>query len=111
TKLEGMTMRNDPQLRYTYWLGLLLIAILLGGAYYLQTHENMTPCPLCMLQRLSLMALAVIFIIGSTVRLAKWGHLFLGILGLLASFSGMLFAGRQVWLQISPPIGSGDCSA
>ncbi len=103
-------MRSDP-LRFTYWLGLILIAVLLSGAFYLQIYRNMAPCPLCLLQRMSMLALGVIFIIGATVKLAKWGHLCLGFLGLLASFSGLLFAGRQVWLQLSPPISSGDCSA
>lgn len=104
-------MQKTQTFRFTYFLGLILIAGLLGSAYYLQLYENVNPCPLCLLQRMSMAALGVIFIIGAGFNLKKCANLILGFLGLVASISGLLLAGRQVWLQLSPPSGSGDCSA
>ncbi len=104
-------MKKNQTFRFTYFLGLILIAILLGSAYYLQIYENVNPCPLCLLQRMCMGALGVVFIIGAGFNLKKCGNLILGFLGVVASVSGLLFAGRQVWLQLAPPSGSGDCSA
>ncbi len=104
-------MKKNQTFRFTYFLGLLLIALLLGSAYYLQIYENVNPCPLCLLQRMSMVALGIVFIIGAGFNFKKRGNLFVGFLGLITSISGLLFAGRQVWLQLSPPSSSGDCSA
>lgn len=97
--------------RLTYLFGLVLIAILLGSAYYIEIYDHINPCPLCLLQRMSMVTLGVVFILGASFKFKKCGNLFLGFLGLIASLSGLLFAGRQVWLQLSPPSTTGDCSA
>src|SRR5438105_10155083 len=102
-------MKNLLTFRFTYFLGFILIAVLLGGAFYLQTYKGMSPCPLCLLQRVVMAALGVIFIIGAIFKLNKWGNVLLGFLGLLTAASGSLFAGRQVWLQLYPPGDSGGC--
>ena len=87
------------------------MAVLLGSAFFLQTYKGMSPCPLCLLQRMMMAVLGAIFFVGAIVKLTKWGNLCLGFLGLLAGAGGVLLAGRQVWLQISPPSSSGDCGA
>jgi disulfide bond formation protein DsbB len=103
-------MRNNQTLRFTYLLGFILIAALLSGVFFLQTYEGITPCPLCLLQRMVMMALAIIFIIGALLKLNKWKSLFLNVLGLFINTCGILLASRQVWLQVSPLNGSGNCS-
>ncbi len=104
-------MKKNQTFRFTYLLGFILIAILLSCAFYLQAYQSINPCPLCLLQRMIMMALGAVFIVGAIFKLNKWGNLFLGLLGLLTSAGGVLLAGRQVWLQVSPPNSSGDCSA
>lgn len=104
-------MQKSQSFRLTYLLGLILIALLLGSAYYIEIFDHINPCPLCLLQRMCMAALGVIFIIGAFVKFKKCAHLFLGFLGFIVSISGLLLAGRQVWLQYSPPSTSGDCSA
>ncbi len=104
-------MKNARTFHLTYLLGFILTALFLASAFYLQNYKGVNPCPLCLLQRMSMAALSVIFIVGTLFRLKKYGNIFLGFLGFLASASGLLFAGRQVWLQILPPSSSGDCSA
>lgn len=104
-------MKNSNAFRFTYLLGFILMAALLGSAFFLQTYKGMSPCPLCLLQRMMMVALGTLFFVGAVVRLTRWGNLGLGFLGLLVGAGGVSLAGRQVWLQISPPGSSGDCGA
>jgi len=104
-------MKKSNAFRFTYLLGFILMAALLGSAFFLQTYKGMSPCPLCLLQRMVMVALGAIFFVGAILRLKRWGNLFLSFLGLLAGACGVLLAGRQVWLQVSPPSSSGDCGA
>jgi disulfide bond formation protein DsbB len=102
-------MKNAQALRLTYLLGFILIAVLLGGAVFLQAYEGMNPCPLCILQRMSMALLGIIFFIGVVFKLKKIGQLLLNMLGACAVVSGLVFSGRQVWLQFLPVTGLGDC--
>ncbi len=104
-------MKNTNAFRFTYLLGFVLIAILLGSAFFLQIYKGVNPCPLCLLQRMVMATLGAIFFAGAVWRFKKWGSLLLGLLGLLAGASGILLSGRQVGLQVSPPSSSGDCAA
>lgn len=104
-------MKNNTCFRGIYLLGLILIVVLLGTAFFLQTFEGMIPCPLCLLQRITMVMLSIIFLAGTLLKLKKWGNLWLGFSGFLIGACGILLSGRQVWLQLSPPVTSGDCGA
>ena len=104
-------MKKSNAFRFTYLSGFILMAILLGSAFFLQIHKGVSPCPLCLLQRLVMAVLGSIFLLGAILRLKRWGNLFLGVSGLFTGAFGVLLAGRQVWLQVSPPGSSGDCGA
>ncbi len=83
--------------------GALLAAVaLLASALYFQYVQGLEPCPLCILQRLALMALGLI-------ALAAWIHnppplarRIYGLLMLLSAAAGAGIAARQVWLQHLP---------
>lgn len=102
-------MRNASKIRFSYFLGFILIAFLLGLAEYLEVYKGMIPCPLCMLQRVVLIVLGVIFFIGMVFRMKGLGHVVLSLLSLLTSLGGILLSGRQVWLQHRPPSNLGEC--
>ncbi|QOZ83985.1 MULTISPECIES: disulfide bond formation protein B [Chromobacterium] len=79
-------------------LGLLLINLMLLVAFYFQFAQHELPCPLCLLQRVALCAIAVA--LAANVLLGdKPGHY--GMM-LLAAAAGFAVAGRQVLLHISP---------
>ena len=99
-----------PTPRLTYFLGFICIAVLLSLALYLQIHDGMTPCPLCMLQRIMLMVLGVLFFLGALFKLNSLTHRLLAFLTCASALLGGILAGRQVWLQHLPPAG-GDCGA
>lgn len=100
-----------PSSRLTYLIGFIAISLLLGTSVYLQTHEGMTPCPLCILQRIMLGLLGVVFFFGAALNLKKNGRLFISILACTFASLGVLLAGRQVWLQHLPVNQNADCSA
>lgn len=97
--------------RPLYLIGFLCTVVLLGIAFYLQQFDGFAPCPLCILQRMTLALLGILFLIGSIFSFKKSGALFLGILMSLVAFMGIFLSGRQVWLQHLPPDKNADCGA
>jgi len=79
---------------------------LLTTAYLFKTIMGLEPCPLCIIQRLFVVALAIVFLIALMHGPKRWGHIVYGVVGLVLSLSGGLVALRQVWLQLHPQQGS-----
>jgi protein dithiol:quinone oxidoreductase len=93
-----------------YLLGTILICAFLGASFYLQTHSGLNPCPLCILQRMTMAALGLTFFLGAIFnRRFVIRILFIAVTSLLALL-GSLLAARQVWLQHLPNPSS-DCGA
>ena len=91
---------------YRRQLNLLAFAAtvaLLGLAYYLQYLQGMDPCPLCMLQRLALAAVGIVFLLAAMHNPAGWGARVYGVGVLVTAASGSAIAGRHLWLQSLPP--------
>lgn len=84
--------------------GLIALACtgLLAFGLYLQHVVGLNPCPMCIVQRYTLIAVLVLGLVGWRLRkalpLAVWGVL----LALKAGF-GAFVAARQSWLQWYPP--------
>lgn len=102
---------NKSSERTSYFIAFILIAILLGVTFYLQNFEGFAPCPLCILQRITLGLLGVIFFIGSVLTLKKIGKILLSTCASLITSLGIFLSGRQVWLQHLPPDKNADCGA
>ena len=80
---------------------LACIAMLAYGLY-LQHVEGLEPCPMCVVQRYALFAVAIIA--GITAYSARKGvHLGGGALLVLTAGFGAFVAARQSWLQWYPP--------
>ncbi len=97
--------------RLAYLLGFLATSALLGLAAYLQIHDNLSPCPLCILQRIVLGALGIVFFLAAAFRYKRFFLALTGLAAILLSIAGILLAGRQVWLQHTPPIPGESCGA
>lgn len=91
-----------------YFLGFIVILLMVGFVFFLQSR-GVLPCPLCLLQRMMMMALSVVFFIGMLWPFKRIGNSVLGVLGMAITVGGMLLAGRQVWLQYLPPMSTGGC--
>ncbi len=92
-----------PHRRLLNGLLFLICAGSLGFAYYAQFGLGLEPCPLCILQRLTLMGLGVVVLLATLHHPAGWGARAYGaLIGLIAGV-GAAIAARHVWLQHLPP--------
>lgn len=89
--------------RWGNLLGFVICASLLGYGYYLQFAKDLEPCPLCILQRLCLLATGIAFLVAAIAHpVRRWAaHVFGGVIAACA-LTGLSIAGRHVWLQYTP---------
>ena len=99
-----------PSLKKTYYLGLIAILLVLGYIYYLQVYADLVPCPLCLLQRVALVLVAICFLIGTMVPARNVLQYLISPMALFFACCGWGLAARQVWLQYAPNAQVGDCS-
>jgi len=104
-------MKFLPSLRSSYFLAFLVIASLFGYSIYLQMSGGFEPCPLCVLQRLTLILLGICFLLGGLFNVKKIGKFIIGSLSFLIALLGVLLSGRQVWLQLQPAGSSNETCA
>ncbi|MBC7946143.1 MAG: disulfide bond formation protein B [Burkholderiales bacterium] len=95
-------MSSQTGTRKAYLAGFLVCLGLVGYALYLQHVKGQEPCPLCILQRIAFMALAVIFLVGALHNPRRRGAWLYSGLASIAAIIGGAIAGRQVWLQNLP---------
>lgn len=90
--------------RGAFLAGFVACVAILGYAIYLQLHDGLEPCPLCIFQRIAFAALAVVFLLGALHAPAgAGGRRAYGVLAGLAALTGAGIAGRHVWLHLNPP--------
>ncbi len=80
----------------------LVCACGLGYAYYAQFVQGFEPCPLCIFQRLALMAVGLVFLAAAIHNPRGWGAKAYGVLIDLTATVGVGIAARHVWLQHLP---------
>ena len=88
------------------WLNLAGVASvigLMGYALYEEHVVGLAACPLCILQRMALIALGVVFAVAALHAPRGAGARVYGVLGALAALTGMGISGWHVRLQNLPP--------
>ena len=80
-------------------------------ALYAEHFLMLMPCPLCVFQRMAVIALGIIFLVAALHDPASWGRRVYAALILLATGGGIAVAGRHVWLQNLPPDQVPACGA
>ncbi len=91
-----------PPRRAAYWLGFVVCAALIGWALWLQYGEGLEPCPLCMFQRVAVIAVGLVFLAAAIQNPFRPGAALYALLTLVVAGAGAAFAGRQIWLQALP---------
>ena len=92
-----------PSPRILSALMIAACAALLAYAYWLQLVVGLQPCPLCIFQRIALIALTLV-LTGAALHGARGrGAQAWALLIALAAGAGAAIAGRHVWLQSLPP--------
>ena len=88
--------------RIAFLLGFVICVALLGYALYSERQLHLTPCNLCILQRVAFLWMALWFLIGGLHAPrggGRWAYIVLVLVG--AAF-GVAMAVRQLWLQSLP---------
>jgi disulfide bond formation protein DsbB len=104
--LPGWLTRRSGNL-----LGLLACAALLAYALYAQYGLNLEPCPLCILQRVAVLAAGVLFLLAFLHNPGDRGARVYGALIDVAALLGILVAARQIWIIAQPPGSVAECGA
>ena len=103
---------RDPSARRTGNLvGFALCAGLLGYAFYSQYALGLEPCPLCILQRLAVLATGLAFLGAALHRAGPRGALVWGLGVATVAVAGAAIAARHVWITAQPPGTVAECGA
>lgn len=78
-------------------------AAAMAFALYLQYIVGLVVCPLCVTQRIFIIATGVISLTAALHNPARIGQVIYALLALIMAGIGAGFAGRHVWLQHLPP--------
>lgn len=85
-------------------LGLFVAALVaMLFALWLQYYQYLDPCPLCVLQRVAMIATGLVALLAFLHGPGRTGRRVYAGLTLLATALGVAVAGRHVWLQHLPP--------
>jgi disulfide bond formation protein DsbB len=96
------------------WLnlgGFAICAALLSFAYYLQFHDGLDPCPLCIFQRIGVILLGLVFLIAGLHQPRQIGARIYAVVIAATALAGVGIAARHVWLQHLPPDQVPACGA
>ncbi|TWC12203.1 MULTISPECIES: disulfide bond formation protein B [unclassified Pseudomonas] len=91
--------------RFLFFMASAAAALALGIASYLEYAVGLTPCSLCVLQRLCLVLFLVNGLAACVHGPGRKGSILYGVTGLVSVSGGMALAWRQVLLQSHSP----DC--
>jgi len=91
-----------PPRRPAYLLGFLICAGLMAWAFWLQYVEGLEPCPLCVFQRIAMIATGVVFLIAALHNPGRAGAAVYAGLTLITAGIGAALAAYQVWIQSQP---------
>ncbi len=94
---------KDVSVRQASVAGLLFCVLMMAVALFLEHVMGLEPCPLCIFQRVAVLATAAVLAVAALHNpKGRWGILY-GVLGLVGVAGGIAVAGRHVWLQSLPP--------
>ena len=84
--------------------GLAFCALMMAVALGLEFVVGLEPCPLCIFQRVAVLAAAAVFAVAALHNpRGRLGSALYGLLGLVAVAGGIAVAWRHLWLQSLPP--------
>lgn len=89
---------------HVYFLLLLLFcSFLIAAALYFQFAGGLDPCPLCISQRIMVLAVGIVMLAAVLHRPGRLGIRVYALLGFLTAIGGAAISARHVWLQHLPP--------
>jgi protein dithiol:quinone oxidoreductase len=101
--VASFTLLALPRRRLGFALGAVLCAGLMAYALYAQHVLGLEPCPLCIFQRIAVIACGVVFALAAIHNPGRAGAIAYSVLGFAVASAGAGVAIRHVWLQSLPP--------
>ena len=95
-------LQTIPSRRVLNFIGFAVCAGLMGFALFAQHVLLLEPCPLCVLQRVAVISLGIVFLIAALHDTAGLGRIVYAVLLGLVVAGGAAVAGRHAWLQQLP---------
>jgi disulfide bond formation protein DsbB len=95
--------------RIWFLLGFLGCMTLLAMGAYFQFVQGLDPCPLCISQRIAILATGMVFLIAALHNPKQKGITGYAVLGAVTALSGAAISTRHVWLQHLPPEKVPEC--
>lgn len=92
-------------------LGFLACAALMAYALYAEHVLGLAPCPLCIFQRVAVIAVGVLFLIAAVHNPGRTAARVYGALIVIAAAAGLVISGRHIWIQAQPPGTVAACGA
>ncbi len=93
--------------RAWFFLGFIGCFLLLGIGAYMQFVQDLEPCPLCISQRLAILATGIVFLLAALHDKARYTY---AVLGAVSALIGAGISTRHVWIQHLPPDQVPECS-
>jgi disulfide bond formation protein DsbB len=91
--------------------GFLICAGLIGYAYHVQYDLNIEPCPLCIFQRVGIIAMGVVFLIAGLHHPKGWGRMVYAVLIAVGALATMGVAADHLYIQSLPEGAVPSCGA
>ena len=95
--------------RICFLLGFLICVVLLAIAVYFQLVDGLEPCPLCISQRLVILLIGLVFLVGGLHNPKQTGIKRYALFGTVVALLGASISSRHVWLQHLPPEEVPEC--
>ncbi len=83
----------------------------MGYALYAQYGLDLAPCPLCIFQRIAVIATGAFFLLAALHNPGKVGARVYGALTVIAALLGIAISARHIWIQAQPPGTVASCGA
>lgn len=105
-RFPGLVHRRSLNL-----LGFLWCFGLMAYALYVQYGMHEEPCPLCILQRVAVIATGIVFLVATLLPASRLGGRIYAALIALTTLAGIGVAARHVWIIAQPPGAVAECGA
>lgn len=92
-----------PNTRLLNLAGFAASSGMMAYALYAEHYLLLDPCPLCVFQRMAVIAMALVFLLATLHNPGGWGRRVYASLVAVAAAAGAAVAGWHVWLQHLPP--------
>jgi disulfide bond formation protein DsbB len=93
-------MKLTPRLAFLLTFLFCFFALLVAG--YFQFVEELEPCPLCISQRIAILAIGLVSLLAAIHHPARTGNKVYAGLATVFAIGGMIISGRHVWIQNLP---------